>query len=149
MSLGRNLLVREFSQDVEAVERLNPSDPKEIVSETLVETLNIATITNLSMRFDGSVADVLPAFRRVTRACFGSRMWMGCSWILWNFFRPHRKDRKETETRQSNDTQIRFSDDATLTRNQKAGVKPLTYFSTHWNNLMVLVGGADLGAVMA
>ena len=51
--LGANCwkeLVREFSQDVEAVTRLEPNDPKEIVSETLVEALNIATSTNLSIR---------------------------------------------------------------------------------------------------
>ena len=43
-------LVRELSPDVEAVTRSKPNDPKEIVSETLVEALNIATSTNLSMR---------------------------------------------------------------------------------------------------
>ena len=51
--LGANCwkeLVREFSQDVEAVTRLEPNDLKEIVSETLVEALNIATSTNLSIR---------------------------------------------------------------------------------------------------
>ena len=44
------VLHREFSQDVEAVTRLDPNDPKEIVSEILVEALDIATSTNLSMR---------------------------------------------------------------------------------------------------
>ena len=49
-------LVREFSQDVETLTRLGPSDLKEIVSETLLRFFNT---------FDGNVADVLAALRRI------------------------------------------------------------------------------------
>ena len=51
--LGANYwkeLVREVSQDVDAVTWLGPDDPKWTVSETLVEALNIATNKNLPTR---------------------------------------------------------------------------------------------------
>ena len=50
LEVSLRLLVRECSRDVEAAARLEPNDPKEIVSETLVEALHIATSTNLLMR---------------------------------------------------------------------------------------------------
>ena len=53
-------LVHEFSQDVEAVTRLEPSDPKAVVSETLVGVLDIAKSTNLSMRSTEALQPFLP-----------------------------------------------------------------------------------------
>ena len=50
-------LVREFSQDVGKLTRLEPSDLKEIVSETLLRFFDT---------FDGSVADVLAVLRGIT-----------------------------------------------------------------------------------
>ena len=52
-------LVHELSQDVEEVTRLEPDDPKAIVSETLGETLNVATSTLFSMRSTESLQTFL------------------------------------------------------------------------------------------
>ena len=87
--------VSEFSQDVEAVLRLEPSDPKETVSQTFVEALDIATSTNLSMRStetsqtsvqhcDELIDTELIGLRKVEsdHSMLGIRMWMGFCWIF-------------------------------------------------------------------
>ena len=124
-------LVREFSQDVAAVTRLEPTDPKEIVSETLVEALNIATNTNLSLRSTEALQTFLQRCdelneRELVGLCkiVSDLSMLGKSnvdGILLDLLKHVvRTGTKETETRQRNDTKMRFSDDSALATNHKS-----------------------------
>ena len=134
--------------------RLEPNDPKEIVSETLVEALNIATNTNLSLRSTEALQTFLQRCdelneRELIGLCkiVSDLSMLGKSnvgGILLDLLKHVvRTGTKETETRQRNDTKMRFSDDSHWLRITKAGVKPLTFLVTHKKILMVLMDEAD------
>ena len=105
--------------------RLEPNDLKEIVSETLVEALNIATNTNLSLRSTEALQTFLQrcdelSERELIGLCkvlsdlsmLGKSNVDGTLLDLLKYV--VRTGTKETETRQRNDTKMRFSDDSAL-----------------------------------
>ena len=99
--------------------RLEPNDPKEIVSETLVEALNIATNTNLSLRSTEALQTLVGLCKIVSNlSMLGKSNVDGIFLDLLKYV--VRTGTKETETRQRNDTKMRFSDDSALATNHKS-----------------------------
>ena len=137
------------------------SDPKEIVLETLVGALNIATSTILSMRSTEAVQTFLRHCdelneRELIGLCevVSDQSMLGKSNVdgmLLDFLKycvrtgPTEKRPKLVNVMIP---KIRFSDDSALATNKKKGVKPLTDFLTHKNILAVLMDEADIGTVM-